>query len=123
MPLCQECQNFDLQSFRDDSYMQRGYAYSDVIERAACCSFCDLLRNSFSESTHIPTWIHFELLTTGRKGVQRGAECLQTEFIRLSLGERRYVRIDPSWAAGSREFPRGQKALLYVCADEGKYFH
>ena len=122
MALCSECEQFDVQSFRSDIYMQRGYAYEDVKNRAAACNFCDMLKNCFGD---VPLeaencWIHFELLDQERKRVRaRNGHGLGVAFVRAFLGVRYTIRFGPSTPFGSSERPQGQEVLLSACADKG----
>ena len=126
MALCSECEQFDLQSFRSDKYMQRGYAYEDVKNRSTPCDFCDLLRNCFG---HPPLesencWIHFELLGSDQKRVRTGnGHGLGVAFIRAFLGVRYTIQFGPSTPFGWSEYPRGQEVLLSACADKGMPYH
>ena len=126
MALCSECEQFDLQSFRSDRYMQRGYAYEDVKNRAATCNFCDLLHKWFGE-TPLETencWIHFELLGRDQKRVRaKNGHGLGVVMIRAFLGVRYTIRFGPSTPFGWSEYPRGQEVLLSACADKGTLHH
>jgi hypothetical protein len=138
MALCSDCEQFDLQSFRSDSYMQRGYAYQDVKKRASNCDFCGLLQTSFNPKSsglagHTSSndrsqdqnwWIHLELLGRDRKRICKGdGEHLGVAFIRAFLGVRYAVRTTPSRPQTWSEYPQGQEVLLGICADEGMLYH
>lgn len=118
MALCEDCQKFDVQSFTRDPHAQRGYSYKDVCERANICAFCNLLCNSFDPGLPA-TWVHFEPLTSKRERIRHDQRSLEIAFLRVFLGERLYLKWNPNFPSISKDFPRGQDALLYVCADEG----
>lgn len=116
--LCEDCNRFDLQSFRDDLYTQRSYAYSIVRERAAICAFCCLLANCFEPGLDA-TWVHLELLTPRRNRVRWDQDSLGAMFIRVFLGERKNIRSGPDEAVKNTTYPDGQQAILRLYAEHG----
>jgi hypothetical protein len=58
LPLCERCQNFDLQSFARSASGIRGYLFRDVEAADDSCEFCSLLLESLKD-VEKPTYFYY----------------------------------------------------------------
>lgn len=133
--LCEDCQRFDLHSFKRDVYGHRGYAFAKVKESALQgCSFCSMIVDAFRDrrmplaksifrrdASEDDWFVHFSLDAIEGKDAEAGSLLQSVKVLRARLAPRNNLL--PYSVKGSSRFEDWIEHCFHVVADPGSAAH
>ncbi|CEJ88288.1 hypothetical protein VHEMI04673 [[Torrubiella] hemipterigena] len=133
--LCEDCQQFDLHSFKRDIYGNRGYAFAKVKQSALQgCSFCSMIVDAFRDrrmplaksifrrdASEDGWFVHFSLDAMEGKDAESGSLLQSVKVLRARLAPRNNLL--PYSVMGSSRVEDWIEHSFHVVADPGSAAH